>query len=252
MRTLFLALALPSVALAGPFSGYNALGEMGIGYTDPTGLDATFIQQIAASGVVSPAIEAEIIGTAVYGDFSDVDATLTVGVNTSWAGVPFIFNGLRFSLTDPGAPSLEGAYLISTTVVGFTAAQIDAAGSMVTLNFSGTSAVGTITLGFADPGPLLTLGGSCPGAGTATFSGFTPGGTIAVVRAAGPGASVIPSGPCAGTALPVSGPRLVTTLTADAAGGRALAPSFPSALCGSPVVAVDMATCDVTPIAYIP
>jgi hypothetical protein len=252
MRTLFLALALPSVALAGPFSGYNALGEMGIGYTDPTGLDSTFIQQIPGSGIVGPGIEAQLIMPWVYGDFSDVDATLTVAVNTSWAGAPFIFNGLRFSLTDPGAPSLAGAYLISTTVPGFTASQINAAGSMVTLNFSGTSSAGTITLGFGDPGPSLTLAGSCPGAGSATFADFTPGGTIAVVRGAGAGSAIIPSGPCAGTALPVSGPRLVTTITADAAGGRTLSPTFPGALCGAPLVAVDMATCDVTPIAYIP
>lgn len=250
MRTLWMFVALPAVAVAGPFSNHQVLGEMGISQTDPTGLDdAQFTQQIAASGVVGPGIEADLIPPYVWGDFSDVDATMTLGVNTWWAALPF--NGLRFHLVSPGAPSLANAYLISTNIAGFTPAQITSDQDTVAINFQGMSAVGEVTIGFGDS-PSVTTGGTCPGQGRVVFEHFSPSGNIAVVRGSGVGSSTVPAGPCAGTALPLAGPQLVTTLAADANGYRALSPNFGPGLCGRPIVAIDMMTCTVTPVAYIP
>lgn len=244
-------LALPGVAWAGPFSGHTVLGEMSVSWTDPTGLiDAEVSQLVADVGVVGPGHEVEIVVPSQWGDFSDVDMTLTVATSTWWA--PAAFDGLRFSLTSPGAPSLAGAYLISTTVQHFSPSQITSDHDTVALNFQGMQgAIGEVVIGFVDQ-PLVEASGACPGLGRVTFEHFSPGGNIAVVRGAAVGASTVPGGPCAGAALPLDAPRLVAMLGADANGDQAVSPTFGGGLCGDPLVAVDMMTCRVTPLAFVP
>lgn len=88
--------------------------------------------------------------------------------------------------------------------------------------------------------------GTCGGPATITTSGATPGGNLAYVTGTAGGASVVPAGPCAGTALPVGSPRLRATRTADAAGSDVVnVPSLGPAVCGATYVVLDSATCQV-------
>lgn len=256
IRSSFVALlgiAAPSLAFAGPFSGQHVSGEFGIDQSDASGLsDTTFFTQIPASGVVGPGIECDFIPPYVSGDFSDTSTELTVRVNTSWAALPF--NGIRFTLTDVGAPPLANPRIVSTDIAGFDMRRVTAAGSRVALNFQGMSSVGYVTLAFDAPAdePEITITGTCPGRISADFANFTPGGNIGLVAATAPGVAVIPVGPCAGTQLDLARPRLVTMLSADAAGGYRLVSPVPAAVCGQWVQAVDMSTCDVSAPVQLP
>lgn len=241
--------ALPLTALAGPFSGYTAYGEMGVDFSDPTGFAPTFISQVQDGGVVGPGLECDLINPYVGGDISDTDRTLRAFINTSWGAFPF--NGLRFSLTDPGAPSLEGAYIVSTNIPGFTDARVQSQGSMVSLNFQGISAAGEVILGFED-GPSLDVTGACPGTITGTFSGFTPGTAIFVARARNTGSTTIPGGPCAGAVFGLDDAALLRVVFADNNGEVTLTGPVGNAPCGAYVQALDFETCRVTEVAQIP
>jgi hypothetical protein len=97
--------------------------------------------------------------------------------------------------------------------------------------------------------PTINLVGSpCPSSVTAQATGFTPGGTIAIVKANGTGAAVIPSGPCAGTTLGLStsGLGLITTITAPPSGSVNYSGSVSAGVCGKYIQMVDMATCTVS------
>ncbi len=258
MSRAFVALAAfftPSLAFAGPFSGFTVFGQNGIDEVDASGLsDANFVDQVHDGGIVGPGIECDIIPPWNTGDFSHIDATLTVTVNASWAGFPYLFNGVRFTLADPAAPSLEGAYIIATDIIGFDNSRVTSDSSRVALNFSGMASVGFVTLGFpmADTGPDLQITGSCPGVIRANFSDFTPGGRIALAAARRVGAAPIPGGPCAGTLFNLSAPRLLTTLTADARGELVLSSQLSQGVCGQLVQAVDLDTCEVTEVVQLP
>jgi hypothetical protein len=97
--------------------------------------------------------------------------------------------------------------------------------------------------------PTINLVGSpCPSSVTAQATGFTPGGTIAIVKSNGTGAAVIPSGPCAGTTLGLgtAGLGLITTITAPPSGTVNYSGSVSAGVCGKYIQMVDMATCSVS------
>lgn len=251
-RMLALALTLTPLApaWAGPFSGLTVEGELGVHSTDVTGLsDVGFTSQIFDTGVVGPGLEIELVAQYLLGDFSDVDGSLTVTVNMGAAALPF--NGLRFTMP-PGAPSLAGATILSSTVAGFDPARLNANDDRVTLNFQGMSAVGTIVIAFTPQGPEMTVSGVCPGQGYAFLSGFTSGGQVAILTSASPGSTTVPRGGCAGTVVDLDRARLLGTFTADVSGSLDLTPHFPRSACGTWVQAVDVATCQTTDAVQLP
>jgi hypothetical protein len=71
--------------------------------------------------------------------------------------------------------------------------------------------------------------------------GFTPGGTLALVRSELPGLAVIPAGPCAGAALRLDVPELVMTMRASRRGTVRFPITVPDIY--DRYVAVDLATC---------
>jgi hypothetical protein len=91
----------------------------------------------------------------------------------------------------------------------------------------------------------LDVSGACPGLNTATVTGATPGGSVAIGISAVAGSFVIPSGfLCAGTVLGLGGtPSLAAVLSADGSGTATLSGSVPAALCGYSVQAVDLTSC---------
>lgn len=106
---------------------------------------------------------------------------------------------------------------------------------------------GTLYTEVAGPaGPALAQSGTCGGVMTFDFSGFTPGGPVAIVY--GPAIPYVHAGPqCAGVALdltPAAGP-IVTT--ADGNGDAQLVQAVPAGACGALLVqAADVATCIAT------
>jgi len=92
--------------------------------------------------------------------------------------------------------------------------------------------------------PTLSLSGSCPGAVDFDITGATPGGSVAVLSASGPGSAPLPAGPCSElSGLDASGLTLRSKRTADGAGDASFSPSIPVAACGAWVQVVDVATC---------
>jgi len=246
---LVLALAAPSAALAGPFSGFYVDGSMGSDGVDATGLsDVTWAEAVGDDGVIGPGVESELIPPYVLGDFSNVDRTLRVDVNTSFSVIAF--NGLRFTLTDPGSPSLAHAHLIGTNIPGFGANRVTSAGSRVALNFQGMSAVGYVLIGWDDPG--VAARGSCPGAADILLRGFTPRAQVVLASGSSAGRTVLPGGPCRGTALGISQASTVGTFRTNADGDLRLSPHLPAGVCGQYVQAVDLTSCVVSAPAQLP
>jgi hypothetical protein len=71
--------------------------------------------------------------------------------------------------------------------------------------------------------------------------GFTPNGTLALVRSELPGLAVVPAGPCAGAALRLDVPELVMTMRANRRGGVRFPITVPDIY--DRYVVVDLATC---------
>jgi hypothetical protein len=251
MRTalLLLGLAAPVSAFAGPFSGFYVDGSMGTDSVDVTGLsDVTWAEAIGDDGIVGPGVESELIPPYVLGDFSDVDRTLRVDVNTSFSVMTF--NGLRFTLTDPGSPSLAHAYLIGTNITGFGANRLTSAGNRVALNFQGMSAVGYVLIGWEDPG--VAVRGACPGSADILLRGFTPRSQVVLASGSSAGRTVLPGGPCRGTALGISQAATVGTFRTNADGDLRLSPNLPAGVCGRYVQAVDVTSCVVSAPTRLP
>jgi hypothetical protein len=93
--------------------------------------------------------------------------------------------------------------------------------------------------------PTLSATGTCPGPVSLTVAGGTPSASLAWVLSTGRGASTIPSGVCAGTALGLepAGLTLRAIRANDGAGGQVINPSLPAGMCGAWVQVVDLATC---------
>lgn len=103
-----------------------------------------------------------------------------------------------------------------------------------------------------DTGPTLSITGVCPGAATLRIAGATPGGELPLARGSARGSFTVPGGPCAGTELDLSEPRLVRTLRADPAGDVDLDVELPAAACGAYLQAVDRTTCATSDAVRIP
>ena len=104
----------------------------------------------------------------------------------------------------------------------------------------------TLTLAGAAHAQSLSVDGACPGAADITGSGFTPGGSVAVLTGSGPGSDAMPGGPCAGGVTDMTGLRYITTLRADGGGSLAARPSISGALCGDSVQFLDVTTCSLS------
>jgi hypothetical protein len=83
-------------------------------------------------------------------------------------------------------------------------------------------------------------------------SALTPRGRVAVLTGAGPGSTHLPGGRCAGAWVPLQGPTVRASLTADAAGELAFDAAPPPALSGAPVVFFDWGTCTVSTTSWLP
>jgi len=95
-------------------------------------------------------------------------------------------------------------------------------------------------------GPGVAVLGDCPGLTVLRATGMTPGGPIAVYVAAGPGATVLGGGACAGLLVPALAPtRLpVGAQIADTNGLLVVQGALPAAACGSWWLGVvDLAGC---------
>jgi hypothetical protein len=91
---------------------------------------------------------------------------------------------------------------------------------------------------------LQPIGGECPGWMWAIVSGATPGGTVAFVFGRDLGQYAIPSGPCSGTVLSISGGvRLAAMERADANGDAAIIGTATPSACGGRLLALDVSTC---------
>ncbi len=89
---------------------------------------------------------------------------------------------------------------------------------------------------------------ACPGANTVRFEGLTPSGQFELWGGQPGGSSPLPSGPCAGTSVPLGQVvKQLPTLTAGPNGKLDVPVNLPALACGKSVVAVDLTTCNSSP-----
>lgn len=101
----------------------------------------------------------------------------------------------------------------------------------------------------AVPGVTLTAVGTCPGTVEFRASGGTPGGVFAAVRAPGPGAVFVPSGPCIGTQLGLNASvRLLAERRFDAAGNFVAVATLGSGSCGLYYQVLDQTDCSTSAV----
>jgi hypothetical protein len=113
-------------------------------------------------------------------------------------------------------------------------------------------ALDNVRIGSIHAWPSLTLTGACPGAMSAGIGNATPNETVALIFGQRVGQTPIPSGPCAGTLLPLAGGvQLVGTTRADGQGNAAIAGTVPPAACGGRLLALDAATCGTSNVVRI-
>jgi hypothetical protein len=89
-------------------------------------------------------------------------------------------------------------------------------------------------------------GAACPGPMMINGSGFTPGGSVAVLRGSRPGSDLMPAGPCAGGSTDLGGLSYITTIRADGAGNFSAMPDISGGTCGSLIQMVDASTCELS------
>jgi len=98
----------------------------------------------------------------------------------------------------------------------------------------------------------LSVSGGCPGAVAVAVSGASANGEVAIVLGPGTGSVVVPGGPCAGTVLGLSSPRLLARPQADGNGDFSTVVDVPGSACGQFLQVVDVTTCGTTNVSQIP
>jgi hypothetical protein len=100
----------------------------------------------------------------------------------------------------------------------------------------------------------LDVDATCPGGGAASlrWTGASPNGRVALVRANSTGSFTVPSGGCAGTRLGLSGGvSLIGIYTSTAAGNGNLSFTLPAGACGKKVQALDLDTCTTSGVSTV-
>jgi len=98
----------------------------------------------------------------------------------------------------------------------------------------------------------LSASGACPGSMTFEIGGATPDGRVAIGGSFDLGSTTIPGGPCAGTEIGLSAPRLLATVTADAEGSYTVTTSVRAQTCGLYLQVVDFTSCEVSNVLQVP
>lgn len=94
------------------------------------------------------------------------------------------------------------------------------------------------------PPPVLGIMALCPGNGGVALSNMTPNGVVAIAVSNVAGASVVPSGNCAGAAIGLINPVLKVVAVADANGNYGTTATLPPVACGVfHAQGFDVATC---------
>ena len=91
----------------------------------------------------------------------------------------------------------------------------------------------------------VSTSGSCPGVVTVDVSGVTPRGNFVILKGNGPGAAVVPGGPCAGTVSGLDRISWFGPFGTDAGGNAVLNPSVGAPAAGI-IQVMDVATCAVS------
>src|SRR4030095_7775898 len=106
--------------------------------------------------------------------------------------------------------------------------------------------------GGASTGPTLSATGTCPGTGTFSVSGATPGASVQIWAGKRAGSTTVTTGNCSGTMLNLAKARLLTSITADANGNGTVRMRVKSKRCGLLLQAVDLDNCAISNVATGP
>jgi len=98
----------------------------------------------------------------------------------------------------------------------------------------------------------VDVSGVCPGPVDVLGTNMTAGGQVALLTGRDLGNDVIPAGPCAGTASDLTGLTFRGLYSANGAGELLLTPTLAAGACGASVQMLDVSTCTVSTVGFVP
>ncbi|MFQ5737527.1 MAG: sialidase family protein [Acidobacteriota bacterium] len=101
-------------------------------------------------------------------------------------------------------------------------------------------------------GSQLGVSGTCPGMIRVSLGGATANRRVVLLAALSEGSFTLPAGRCAGTVLDLQSPTVVRLFLTDANGGAFFVQPAPPQVCGTPLQALDLLTCQTSNVAQIP
>ncbi len=173
-----------------------------------------------------------------FGRTRDGEAALVV-LNNSFSAHAVELTGLD----QPPYSLADGAVVIDELNGGFQVVE----GGSLTLEVPGEwGAIGVLKAPLA-----LEVVGACPGAVTLSIADASPGAPVGLLASLQTGATVVPNGPCAGTELGLIAPRVLGKVDVNSDGAGSLQLTVPGGACGASFQALDLKTCEVSPLAAI-
>jgi len=254
----------------GPFSTFRDVraadvdddGDMDVvaatdtGFTNCDGEDGGIYRWFENAGDGTVGDETELPGCSPVVNFVEVADLDIDGDIDVLGGGSFCFTGnLVVNDNANGQGVFSGPFEVSTSqqeARNALARDLDGDGDL--------DVISTFTEGFFDSliewyenllipsGPGLALTGACPGPTTLDLTDFTPLGTAGFIVGVGPGADVVPSGPCAGTPLGIEIATFGGFIALDDTGAASLLRDTPEPACGLFIQAVDETTCGTSQI----
>ena len=119
------------------------------------------------------------------------------------------------------------------------------------INYDGASLWANVALFAANGGGgggsiRVSASGTCGAATRISVRDATPNANLAYATGTPGGAATIPSGPCAGRALPIGNPQLRTVRRADGTGRDTInIPALPNGACRDGLAVIDLSSCQV-------
>ena len=109
-----------------------------------------------------------------------------------------------------------------------------------------------VMVGTPTPTFDVQISGTCPGTITMDVRNATPNGTLAIVTASQDGSFTVPTAPCQGMPLDMSGPSLFRLLNANGGGGLSVSQPVSAGQCGLYLQVVDGARCEPSILRRLP
>ena len=167
-----------------------------------------------------------IAGEYIYADYCNGQIFGAVDGGSSWSASTLLSSGMEFAMTSFGE---------------------DPDGELWVTHYGDGSVYKIVP-----PVPHVRVTGSCPGSVTVKIDGGSSNGKLFGIISDSSGATVVPSGSCSGTVVPVANGQLATTLVAQADGSFSASFNLGDSTCGRVIAVLDQTSCEVSSAVSLP